>query len=77
MYHEVRGEKGSRVSVAVSSVQKNILLQVECENPMEGKNQKYSLAELTIEQAEDVIASLHEAIQDKRIYKREDNFNED
>lgn len=67
MYHEVRGEKGSRVSVAVSSVQKNILLQVECENPMEGKNQKYSLAELTIEQAEEVIASLHEAIQDKRI----------
>lgn len=77
MYHEVRGEKGSRVSVAVSSVQKNILLQVECENPMDGKNHKYSLAELTIEQAEDVIASLHEAIQDKRIYKREDNFNED
>lgn len=67
MYHEVRGEKGSRVSVAVSSVQKNILLQVECENPMEGKNRKYSLAELTIEQAEEVIASLHEAIQDKRI----------
>lgn len=77
MYHEVRGEKGSRVSVAVSSVQKNILFQVECENPMEGKNHKYSLAELTIEQAEDVIASLHEAIKDKRIYKREDNFNED
>lgn len=67
MYHEVRGEKGSRVSVAVSSDQKNILLQVECENPMEGKNQKYSLAELTIEQAEEVIASLHEAIQDKRL----------
>lgn len=67
MYHEVRGEKGSRVSVAVSSVQKNILFQVECENPMEGKNQKYSLAELTIEQAEEVIASLNEAIQDKRL----------
>lgn len=67
MYHEVRGEKGSRVSVAVSSDQKNILLQVECENPMEGKNQKYSLAELTIEQAEEVIASLHAAIQDKRL----------
>lgn len=77
MYQEVLGEKGSRVSVAVSSDQKNILFQVECENPVEGNNQKYSLAELTIEQAEAVIASLHEAIKDKRIYKREVNFNED
>lgn len=73
MYREVIGEKGSRISVAVSPVQNNILLQVECENPVNSGKHKYSLAELTVDQAEAVIAYLQEAIKDKSATKREVN----
>lgn len=69
MYCEVLGEKGSRISVAVSPVQNNILLQVECEHPVNSGEHEYSLAELTVDQAEAVIAYLQEAIADKSAMK--------